>query len=48
MADITKCFFQIKLPVAQRGLCRLLWFENDDIDKGKVVPFCFSSLAYKK
>ena len=31
MADITKCFFQIKLPVAQINLCRLLWFENDDV-----------------
>ena len=41
MADITKCFFQIKLPVAQRDLCRLLWFENDDVHKGKLVPFCF-------
>ena len=41
MADITKCFFQIKLPVAQRDLCRLLWFENDDVHKGKLVPFRF-------
>ena len=41
MADITKCFFQIKLPVAQRDLCRLLWFENDDVHKGKLVLFRF-------
>ena len=41
MADITKCFFQIKLPVAQRDLCRLLWFENDDVHQSKLVPFRF-------
>ena len=34
--------FQIKLPVAQRDLCCLLWFENDDVHKGKLVPFRFS------
>ena len=39
MADITKCLFQIKLPVAQRDLCRLLWFGNDDVHKGKLVSF---------
>ena len=27
--------------MAQRGLCRLLWFENDDVHKGKLVPFRF-------
>ena len=41
IADITKCFFQIKLPVAQKDLCRLLWFENDEVHKGKLVPFRF-------
>ena len=41
MADIAKCCFQIKLPVAQRDLCRLLCFENDDVHKGRLVPFRF-------
>ena len=41
MADVTKCFFQIKLPEAQRDLFRLLWFENNDIGLGTIVPFCF-------
>ena len=41
MADMTKYFFHIKLPVAQRDLCRILWFGNDDVYKGKLVPFCF-------
>ena len=41
MVDNTKCFFQIKLPAAQGDLCRLLWFENNDIHTGKLVPFRF-------
>ena len=36
MADITKRFFQMKFPEALRDLCRLLWFENDDVHKGTV------------
>ena len=32
IADVTKCFFQIELPEAQRDLFRLLWFENNDIE----------------
>ena len=39
MADVTKCFFQIALPESQRDLFRILWFENDDIDSGKIVPY---------
>ena len=41
MTDITKYCFQIKLPAAQRHLCRLLSFENDDVRKGKSIPFRF-------
>ena len=41
MVDITQCFFQIKLPEAQRDLFRLLWFENNDIELGNIVPFRF-------
>ena len=41
MADITKCFLEIKLPVAQKDLCHLLRFENDDVHKGNLVPFRF-------
>ena len=39
MADVIKCFFQIKLPEARRDLFRLLWFEN--IELGNIVPFRF-------
>ena len=41
MVDVTKCFFQIKLPEAQRDFFRLLWFENNDIKLGNIVPFRF-------
>ena len=41
MADITKCFFQVNLPENQRNLFCLLWFENYDIQQGKIIPFCF-------
>ena len=50
IADITKCFFQMKLPEAQRDLCRLLWFEKDDVHNGKLSSFSFlrAFLWYKK
>ena len=41
MADITKCFFQVNLTENQRDLFRLLWFENNDIERGKIIPFQF-------
>ena len=41
MSDVTKCFFQIKLPAAQRDLFRLLLFEKNDLERGKLVPYCF-------
>ena len=33
--------FQIALPESQRNLFRILWFENDNIDTGKIVPYRF-------
>ena len=42
MAYLTKCFFQIGLPKDQRGLFRILWFDNNDIGQGKVVKFRFT------
>ena len=42
MADLTKCFFLIGLPEAQRDLFRILWFDNNDIGQGKVVKFRFT------
>ena len=42
MADLTKCFFQIGLPESQRDLFRILWFENNDVNEGKIVKFRFT------
>ena len=41
MSDVTKCFFQVQLPAAQRDLFRLLWFENNDVERGKLVSYRF-------
>ena len=41
MSDVTKCFFQVQLPAAQRDLFYLLWFENNDVERGKLVSYCF-------
>ena len=41
MADITKCYFQINLPASQRDLFRILWFENNDVEHGKMQQFRF-------
>ena len=41
MSDVTKCFFQIQLPAAQRDLFCLLFFENNDVETGKLVPYHF-------
>ena len=41
MADVTKCYFQIGLPEAQKDLFRILWYENDDVEHGRIVPFHF-------
>ena len=41
MADITECFFQVNLPENQRDLFCLLWFENNDMKQGKIIPFRF-------
>ena len=41
MSDVTKCFFQVQLPAAQRDLFCLLWFENNDVERGKLVSYRF-------
>ena len=41
MSDVTKCFFEIQLPAAQRDLFRLLWFENNGVERGKLVSYHF-------
>ena len=42
MADLSKCFFQIAMPVHQQDLFRLVWYANNDIDEGVTQVFCFT------
>ena len=42
MADLTKCFFEIGIPAEQRDLCRILWFDKNDVRKGNVVTYRFT------
>ena len=41
VADVSKCFFQVRIPRDQQDLFRIIWFENNDIEKGvtKVLRF---------
>ena len=41
MADVQKCYFQIGVPEEQRDLFRILWFDNDDVKHGQLVPYRF-------
>ena len=40
IADLSKCFFQVSLPRAQRDLFRFIWFKGSDIDSGELQTFC--------
>ena len=31
VADLSKCFFQVKIPPDQRDLFRLIWFKNSEM-----------------
>ena len=42
MADLSKCFFQIAMPVHQQDLFRLVWYANNDIDEGVTQVFHFT------
>ena len=42
MADLSKCFFQIAMPVHQQDLFRLVWYSNNDIDEGVTQVFRFT------
>ena len=42
MADLSKCFFQIVMPVLQQDLFRLVWYANNDIDEGVTQVFRFT------
>ena len=35
MADLSKCFFQISVPESQRNLLRVVWYRNNNLEKGE-------------
>ena len=42
MVDLSKCFFRVAVPEAQRDLFRIIWFSNGDLEAGTPQVFCFS------
>ena len=42
VADVSKCFFQLSIPSDQQDLFRIVWYENNDLDKGKPQIFKFT------
>ena len=45
MSDLSKCFFQIRLPEAQQDLFRILWYKDDDVKLGEVEAYKFTRHA---
>ena len=42
VADVSKCFFQIKLPENQQKWFHIIWFKNNNIDGGETQVFRFT------
>ena len=42
MADLSKCFFQVAMPVEQRDLFRIIWCKNSDFERGEPQMFQFT------
>ena len=42
VADVSKSFFQVRIPRDQQDLFRIVWFENNDIEKGVAKVFRFT------
>ena len=42
MADLSKCFFQVSIPGAQRNLFRIVCFKDNDVDSGEIQTYCFT------
>ena len=47
MADITKCFFQVLLPEKQQIYFRILWYKDDDAQKGKIESYKFTRHVWR-
>ena len=41
-AYLSKCFFHVAMPESQRDLFRLIWYRNNDLDKGKARLYRFT------
>ena len=42
VADISKCFFQVRIPCDQQDWFRIVWYSNNDLDNGKPQVFRFT------
>ena len=42
VADVSKCFFQVRISRSQEDLFRVVWFENNDLDNGVTKVFRFT------
>ena len=42
VAELSKCFFQVAVPEAQRDLFRTIWFSNGHLEAGTPQVFRFS------
>ena len=42
VSDVSKCFFQIKLPRGQQNWFHIIWFKNNNIDGGETKVFRFT------
>ena len=47
MSDLSKCFFQIRLPEAQQDLFRILWYKDDHVKLGEVEAYKFTRHAWR-
>ena len=42
VADISKYFFQVGVPCDQQIWFKIVWYENNDLDHGKLQVVCFT------
>ena len=42
VADLSKCFFQVKIPPDQQNLFRLIWFKDSEMLSGDVQVYRFT------
>ena len=42
VADVSKCFFQIKLPESQQKWFHIIWFKDNNLDGGETQVFRFT------